>query len=194
MYFCVKSGIFFFHFSSSLAWKTNIPEGFLLSEVSGIHWLPPKALNQTKVSLLDLMFHLYCYDYVGVCSKFRAWVWEEEGSYLESKVWAMWDALLIPWICQNETHSVRKKWDAVNTLLFHQFSLSVVSNLLWPHGLQHAMLPCPSPSPGACSNSCPLSWGCHPTISSSVVPFSSCLQSFPAPGSFLMTWLLTSGG
>ena len=149
MYFCVKSGIFFFHFSSSLAWKTNIPEGFLLSEVSGIHWLPPKALNQTKVSLLDLMFHLYCYDYVGVCSKFRAWVWEEEGSYLESKVWAMWDALLIPWICQNETHSVRKKWDAVNTLLFHQFSLSVVSNLLWPHGLQHAMLPCPSITPGA---------------------------------------------
>ena len=57
---------------------------------------------------------------------------------------------------------------------------------LWPHGLQHARLPCPSPAPGACSNSCPLSRWCHPTISSSVTPFSSCLQSFPASGSFSM--------
>ena len=61
---------------------------------------------------------------------------------------------------------------------------SVVSNSLWPHGLQHARLPCPSPTPGACSNACPSSWWCHPTILSSVVPFSSCLQPFPAPGSF----------
>ena len=53
-----------------------------------------------------------------------------------------------------------------------------MSNSLWPHGLQHARLPCPSPTPRACSKSCPLSWWCHPTISSSVVPF-SCLQSFP---------------
>ena len=57
------------------------------------------------------------------------------------------------------------------------FSHSVVSNSLWPHGLQHARLPCPSPTPRACSNSCPSSQWCHPTISSSVVPFSSCLQS-----------------
>ena len=65
-----------------------------------------------------------------------------------------------------------------------QFSRSVVSDSLWSHGLQHARLPCPSPTPRACSNSCPSSWWCHPTISSSVVPFSSCLQSFPASGSF----------
>ena len=58
-------------------------------------------------------------------------------------------------------------------------------NSLWPHGLQHARLPCPSPSSRACSNSCPLSQQCHPTISSSVAPFSSCPQSFPASGSFL---------
>ena len=64
------------------------------------------------------------------------------------------------------------------------FSHSVVSDSLRPHGLQHARLPCPSPTPGACSNSCPLSRWCHPTISSSVVPFSSCLQSFPASGFF----------
>ena len=61
-----------------------------------------------------------------------------------------------------------------------QFSHLVMSNSLWPHGLQHARLPCPSSTPGACSNSCPSSWWCHPTISSSVIPFSSHLQSLPA--------------
>ena len=65
---------------------------------------------------------------------------------------------------------------------------------LWPHGLQLTRLPCPSPSFGACSNSHPLSLWCHPTIWSSVVPFSFCLQSFPASGSFLMSWLFASGG
>ena len=61
-----------------------------------------------------------------------------------------------------------------------QFSRSVVSDSLWPHGLQHARPPCPAPIPRVYSNSCPLSWWCHPTISSSVVCFSSCLQSFPS--------------
>ena len=65
-----------------------------------------------------------------------------------------------------------------------QFSHSVVSDSLSPHELQHARPPCPSPTPGVYPNSCPLSWWCHPTISSSVVPFSSCLQFFPASGSF----------
>ena len=73
------------------------------------------------------------------------------------------------------------------------FSHSVVSDSLWPYGLQHARLPCPSPSPGICSNSCPLSWWCHPTISSSTIPFSSRLQSFPASESFLTSWLFTVG-
>ena len=77
-------------------------------------------------------------------------------------------------------------------LLF--FCCSVVSDSLQPDGPQHARLPCPSPSSGACSNSCPSSqWG-HPTILSSVSPFSSCLQSFPAPGSFLKNQLLASDG
>ena len=65
-----------------------------------------------------------------------------------------------------------------------QFSWSVISNSWWPHGLQHASLLCPSPTPRAYSNSHPSSQWCHPTISFSVVPFSSCLQSFPAAGSF----------
>ena len=75
-----------------------------------------------------------------------------------------------------------------------QFSHSVVSESLRPHGLQHARLPCPSPTPGACSNSRPLSQTCHPTISSSVIPFSSCLQSFPVLGSFQMSQFFASGG
>ena len=69
------------------------------------------------------------------------------------------------------------------------FSHSVVSDSLWPHGLQHTRLPCSSPTPGAYSDSCPLSWWCYPTISSSAVPFSSCLQSFPASMSFQMSQL-----
>ena len=64
---------------------------------------------------------------------------------------------------------------------------------LWPHGLQHTRPPCPSPTPRVYSNSCPLSRWCHPSISSSVIPFSSCLQSFPASGSFQMRQLFTSG-
>ena len=66
--------------------------------------------------------------------------------------------------------------------------------LLRPDGLQHTWLPCPSPTPGACSDSCPSSWWCHPTISSSVVPFSSCLQSFPASGSFPVSQFFASDG
>ena len=69
-----------------------------------------------------------------------------------------------------------------------------MSDSLRPHGLQHARLPCPSPTPTAYSNSCPLSWWCHSTISYSVVHFPSCLQSFSASGSFPMSWLFVSGG
>ena len=73
------------------------------------------------------------------------------------------------------------------------FSHSVVSDSLWPHGLQYTRPPCPSPSPRICSNSCPLSQWCHTTISSFVIPFSSCLQSLPASGSFLRSQLFESG-
>ena len=74
------------------------------------------------------------------------------------------------------------------------FSCSVMSNSLWPRELQHTRLPCPSPTPGVCSNSCPLIQWCHPTISSSVATFSSRLQSFPASGSFQMSQFFASGG
>ena len=75
-----------------------------------------------------------------------------------------------------------------------QFSRSVMSDSLWPRKPQYASPPCPSPTPGVHPNLCPLGWWCHPTISSSVIPFSSCPQSFPESGSFQMSQLLTSGG
>ena len=75
-----------------------------------------------------------------------------------------------------------------------QFSHSVVSDSLWPHESQHTRPPCPSPTPKVYSNSCPSSRWCHPTISSSVIPFSSCPQSLPTSGSFPVSQLFTSGG
>ena len=75
-----------------------------------------------------------------------------------------------------------------------QFSRSIMSDSLQPHGMQHARLSCPSSTSGTCSNSCPLSRWYHPTISSSVFPFSSHLHSFPASGSFPMSQFFTSGG
>ena len=87
----------------------------------------------------------------------------------------------------------------IGTIFLHSFSSvhfsrSVVSDSLGPHGLQHTRLPCPTPTPTVYSNSCPSSRWCHPTISSSVIPFSSCPQSFPASGSFPMSPFFTSGG
>ena len=107
-----------------------------------------------------------------------------------------------------EKSSCKKEWREINIMLrtgknrLHkmvvqfssvQFSHSVVSDCLQPHEPQHARPPCPSPAPGVYPNSCPLSQWCHPTISSSVIPFSSCPQSFPASGSFQMSQLFASG-
>ena len=95
-----------------------------------------------------------------------------------------------PWLILYTIHNDRS-WVyktstkiSFTTLDSVQFSCSVVSNSLRPHGLQHARLPCPSPTTGACSNSCPSSRWCHPTISSSVNPFASSLHSFPTSGLF----------
>ena len=85
-------------------------------------------------------------------------------------------------------------YSKVTQLYTYQFSLSFMSDSLWPHELQHATPPCPSPTPGVHPNSCPLSWWCHPAISSSVIPFSSCPQSLPASESFPMSQLFVWGG
>ena len=82
----------------------------------------------------------------------------------------------------------------LNSCQFSSVQLLIVSYSLRPHELQHARSPCPSPTPRVYSYSCPLRWCCHPTISFSVIPFSSCLQSFSASGSFQMSQLFTSGG
>ena len=84
-----------------------------------------------------------------------------------------------------------KTW--INVLVLCQFSCSVVSSSMRPHELQHARPPCPSPTPGVHPNPCPLSRWCYPAMSSSIIPFSSCPQSFPASGSFQMSPLSASG-
>ena len=88
-------------------------------------------------------------------------------------------------------YNSRTHWKEMDSV---QFSCSVVPDSLWPHGLQHTRLPCPSPTTGACSNSCPSSLWSHPIISSSVIPLSSCLQPFLASGSLLTSQFFTSGG
>ena len=101
------------------------------------------------------------------------------------------------WPSPNQGEASEQKWSCQHLQFSSVQKLSCVwlfvSNSLQPHGLQHARLPCPSPAPGAYSNSCPSSQWYHPTTSSSVVPFSSCLQSFPASGSFQMSQFFTSG-
>ena len=90
--------------------------------------------------------------------------------------------------------SLQFKSPLINTYLSVQFSRSVVSNSLWPDESQHTRPPCPSPTPRVYSNSCPLSWWCHPTISSSVIPFSSCLPTPPSIISFAMSQFFASAG
>ena len=101
------------------------------------------------------------------------------------------ESVLIRWM--NLEPIIQSEFSSVQSLSRVKWSLSRVDSLR-PHGLQHTRLPCPSPTPGACWNSCPLSWWCHPTISSSIVPFSSCLQSCPASGSFQMSQFFILGG
>ena len=97
------------------------------------------------------------------------------------------------WSCKTNICSLHRIVK-IQEILLWWFSCSVMSNSLWPHGLQHTMVPYSSPSPRAYSNSCPLSQWWHPTISSPVIPFSSCPQSFPASGSFPVSQLFASGG
>ena len=109
------------------------------------------------------------------------------------------EKVILAWLWCRMFQMLATRWRASKVLgylinrLSVQFSCLVMCNSLWPHGLQHARPPCASPPPGAYSNSCPLSRGYHPTISSSVVPSSSYLQSFPASGSFLMNRFFPSG-
>ena len=110
-------------------------------------------------------------------------------------LWSLYDDLCLkiylrPLSCTGRTELAESGFKPFSSV---QFSCSVMSDSLWSHGLQHASLPCPSSTPRAYSNSHPLHRWCHPTVSSSVIPFSSRLQSFPASGSFPMSQFFTSG-
>ena len=94
-----------------------------------------------------------------------------------------------PWALQSIEFSRPEYWSGFSSV---QFSCLVMSNSLRPREPQHARPPCPSPTARAYLNPCPLSWWCHPTISSSVIPFSSCPQSFPASGTWLFKWVSSS--
>ena len=117
------------------------------------------------------------------CKQISSYLAELEKNLCYLSLWFMPGALFLS-----------RVWQLPVVFSSVQLSHSVVSDSLRPHGLQHTRPPCSSPTPRACSNSCPLSQWCHLTTSSSVIPFSSCLQSFPASGSFPMSQLFTSGG
>ena len=137
-----------------------------------------------------------------VWANFRRW-WKA-GSLVCCNPWGHKESDTNERLKNNKFKNIRRKCKTVSEgfkmnqqyLAVHsvQFSCSGMSDSLQHHGLQHARLPCPSPAPGVCSDSCPSSRWCHPIISTSVVPFSSCLQSFPASGSFLRSQFFKSGG
>ena len=118
------------------------------------------------------------------CALLRLWWWATEFCNQGSSIIR---CVLERWVWEHHCQG----WTSAS---LSSFSSSVVSDSFWPRGLQHVRLPCPSPSPRACSNSCPSSQWCHPTISSSIIPFSSCLQSLPASGAFPVSRLFSLGG
>ena len=135
-------------------------------------------------------------------SLWQNWVGTESRWLTEPKIFTIWPLqnkfiYYISWHLKNDLFN---HCNLVSLLYFSfllcsvQFSHSVVSDSLRPHEPQHAGPPCPSPTPGVHLNPCPLSRWCHPNISSSIIPFSSCPQSFPASGSFQMSQPFTSGG
>jgi len=167
----------------SLAPILDLQMGFVLSLVCHSHsifiWLSHQYLTTYTVSDLDT----------------------QNCSLHQSSPTSVSRTTFTRWLRQT-THHLKEKWHMVTVqccvgckcTISVQFSRSVVSNSLRPHEPQHARPPCPLPTPWGYPNSRPSSRWCHPAISSSVIPFSSCLQSFPASGSFQMSQLLASGG
>jgi len=179
----------------------DLCQGDLAPAAEVIRFLPP--IFHTKQSIVSIWAFLPCWNCV--CESvwrrcpinaIRRWITPDPFTQaIEPRPLFFWNS----WYkkCVQSTLSKvpcdNKKW--VQTVLTSvQFSHSVVSDSLQPHESQHARPPCPSPTPGVHSNSCPSSRWCHPTISSSVIPFSSCPQSLPASGSFLMSQLFIWGG
>ena len=136
------------------------------------------------LKIIRLRQYLLCFSTTKLYAKELSFILPGKGLCLDSS-----EARVGQWLEDKWKACISSKWQA---LFFSvQFSRSVMSDSLQSYGLQLARLLCPSPTPGVCSHSCPLSQWCHRTISSSVIPSSSCFQSFPASGSFLMSWLFT---
>ena len=130
-----------------------------------------------------------------------SWIDDGQGSLACCSPWGRKESDITDWVIKNSGWRFitfyRRRWSkpfpTMSWRISVQLNLSVMSDSLRPHGLQHARPPCPSPTPRVYPNSCPLSWWWHPTISSSIVPFSFHLQSFPASRSFQMSQLFASG-
>ena len=162
-------------------------------------------LNNTLKQIMTDTFILMILRHKGIKWCSRA-IWQELGKDLSSSMrlhWAYCRESYDFFQLQERIQPRLNKWEWIYSLRplrgrdsfsSVQFSHSVMSNSLWPHELQHTRPPCPSPTPGVYSNSCPSSWWCDPAVSSSVVPFFSCPQSLPASGSFPLSQLLAWGG
>ena len=149
-----------------------------------------QLLRIPNMKSLILLPTFHSYSYPQILRFLRRWFnFELSKLSPKSKSLQFQESLFITWLQISSDSTII--YLALSSV---QFSHSVVSNSLQLHGLQHASLPCPSPARRACSNSCPLSQWCLPIISSSVVPFSFCLQSFPASGSFSVSQFFPSGG
>jgi len=151
---------------------------------------PSSWLSYKKEKILyKLFFFFYCCQVTSVISDSCDAM---DGSQPGSPVPGILQARTLEWVARRRNYFY---YSALNSILnLVQFSCSVMSDSLRPHESQRARPPCPSPTPRVYSDSCPLSWWCHPAISSSVVPFSSCPQTIPASGSFPMSQLFAWGG
>ena len=179
----------------------DLCQGDLAPAAEVIRFLPP--ILHTKQFIVSIWAFLPCWNCVCEsvwrrCSinAIRRWVIPDRFTQAIEPCplffWNLWHQKCVQYTLSN-VHCNNKKW--VQTVLSSvQFSRSVMSDSLGTHESQHARPPCPSPTPRVHSNSCTLSWWCHPAISSSVVPFSSCPQSLPASGSFLMSQLFIWSG
>ena len=167
--------------------------------MAGIYWLHTKSQGQNaflvfRLSKLHINFMKQIILSITLILQMRTTGFREVKSFAHGRQWPTHELRFKPSLCDPTALALNYSSHLPHLMLFMfswvQFSRSVVSYCLWPHESQHARPPCPSPIPGVHSDSCPLSQWCHPTILSSVVPFSSCPQSLPASESFPMSQLM----
>ena len=163
------------------------------SRLSRLH---KSGIVEQAITHRDLWFGLTLQCVGSVTQSCPTLCYPMDGSLPGSSVHGISQATIQEWVAISFSRgsSWRKAWTRVFCVVLSQFSHAVVSDSLWLHRQEHTRPPCPPPTPRVYSNSCPLSWWCHQTVSSSVIPFSSCLQSFPASGTFQMSEFFESVG